>query len=266
MFHQLGYLRHNLSNTDFKRSTDRSISTEHRQSHELGVNTEPKITYSKNVGNDEISEEYTCNAIFRQPPRTFELGFQTDLVDTKRRVGYLDQELKVVVDDDDAIEEQRQEIITFRLPLETRTTEEIYETTITTETKQQSRQIEEIRSQTTKHDNVDTTFMKSETTEWTRPFGSTTPIDTKQQKGRTKSPEQLVEESYEVVSTLTKPRETNFVITSTTPGTTIIQTHADSSTTKLQSSEDDSSYCEEWTVTEAKRKQDGQTVRTIIDR
>jgi hypothetical protein len=35
---------------------------------------------------------------------------------------------------------------------------------------------------------------------------------------------------------------------------------------KPPSSEDDSSYCEEWTVTEAKRKHDGQTIKTIIDR
>ena len=69
------------------------ISTERRQSHELGVNTEPKIMYSKNVGNDERSEEYVCQTIYRRP-QTFESSFQTDLVDTKRHVGYLDQKLK----------------------------------------------------------------------------------------------------------------------------------------------------------------------------
>jgi hypothetical protein len=214
--------------------------------------------YSKNVGNDERSEEYICQTIYRRP-QTFESGFQTDLVDTKRRVGYLDQQLK----DEETIEEQRQQIITFRVPLETRTTEEIYETTVTTETKQNNRQIEEIRSQT-KHDNVDTTFMKSEITEWTRPLG--TPMATNQPKRQSKSPEQLIEESYEVVSTLAKPRDGDFLITSTSPRTTIIQTQTDSSAHKLQSSEDDSSYSEEWTVTEAKRKKDGQTVKTIIDR
>ncbi len=106
--------------------------------------------------------------------------------------------------------------------------------------------------------------MKSEITEWTKSLG--TPMSTKQSKRSSNSPEQLVEESYEVVSTLTKPRDKDVLIASTSPRTATIQTHADSSTTKLQSSEDDSSYCEEWTVTEAKRKQDGRTVKTIIDR
>jgi hypothetical protein len=188
--------------------------------------------YSKNVGDFDVrindqrtEEEYTCNILYHQP-RTF---------DTKRRVDYINNELKI--EDEEAIEEQRQEIITFRLPLETRTTEEIYEATITTETKQSNRQIEEIRTSK----NLDTTFVKNETTGIKR----------------SKTPEQLVEESYEVVSTLTKPRDGNFLVTS-----------SDLSTTKLQqqSSEDDSSYNEEWTVTEAKRKQDGQTVKTIIDR
>jgi hypothetical protein len=223
--------------------------------------------YSKNVGdfdvriNNEIMEEYTWNAIYRQP-RRFETGFQTDLFDTKRRVGYLDQELKIV--DEEAIEEQRQEIITFRLPLETITTEEIYETTITTETKQNNLQIEEIQSEK-KRNNFDRTSIKSETTEWTRSLDSS--IDNKQQpKRRSKSPEELIEELYEVVSTVTQPHEGEFLITSTTPRSTIIQKSANLSTTKLPSSEDDSSYSEEWTVTEAKRKRDGQTVQTIIDR
>ena len=256
MFHQLGYLRHNVSNTDMKRSTDRGICTERRQSHELGVNTEPKIMYSKNVGNDEQSEEYICHTIYRRP-QTFESGFQTDLLDTKRHVGYLDQQMKT--EDEEAIEEQRQEIITFRVPLETRTTEEIYETTVTTETKQNTRQVEERRTPP-KSENVDSSYMKSETTEWTRSLG------TKQSQRQSKSPEQLVEEAYEVVSTLTKPRDTDFLITSTSPRSTVVQTQTDASMTKFQSSEDDSSYSEEWTVTEAKRKKDGQTVKTIIDR
>lgn len=260
MFHQLGYLRHTQSNTDLKRSTDRGISTEIRSSHELGVNTEPKITYSKNVGNDERMDESMAWKTVHQRPRTFESGFQTDLVDTKRRVGYLDQESKRREgDDEEAIEEQRQEIITFRLPLETRTTEEIYETTVTTESKQKNRQIIEIRSQTNQ-DNKDT--KKSETTERTKPFS--TPI--RRQPRRSQSPEELVEESYEVLSTVIRQPEGNFLIASNNPRATIIQKYPESPSNKLQSSEDDSSYCEEWTVTEAKRKKDGQTVQTIIDR
>ena len=247
MFHQLGYLRHTLSNTDLKRSTDRGISTDYRASHDLGVNTEPKITYSKNVGNDERMEESSWKTTSRRA-RTFESGFQTDLVDTKRRVGYLDQESKSI--DEEAIEEQRQEVITFRVPLETRT-EEIYETTVTTETKQKNRQIIEIRNQSNAN-NKDTTLMKSETTE--------------RKPRRSQSPEELIEESYEILSTLVKPRDGNFLITSNSPRTTVIQKYPDSSPNKFQSSEDDSSYCEEWTVTEAKRKKDGQTVQTIIDR
>lgn len=257
MFHQLGYLRHTLSNTDLKRSTDRGISTDSRSSHDLGVNTEPKITYSKNVGNDERIEESSWKTT-SQRSRTFESGFQTDLVDTKRRVGYLDQESKVV--DEEAIEEQRQEVITFRVPLETRT-EEIYETTVTTETKQKNRQIIEIRNQSNAN-NKETTLMKSETTERTRPVGTLT----ERKPRRSQSPEELVEESYEILSTLVKPRDGKFLITSTSPRTTVIQKYPDASPNKFQSSEDDSSYCEEWTVTEAKRKKDGQTVQTIIDR
>lgn len=259
MFHQLGYLRHTLSNTDLKRSTDRAIATESRSSHDLGVNTEPKITYSKNVGNDERIDESSWKTTSRRT-RTFESGFQTDLVDTKRRVGYLDQESKVTAVDEEAIEEQRQEVITFRVPLETRT-EEIYETTVTTETKQKNRQIIEIRNQTNAN-NKETTSMKSEIIERTKPVGTSIEIKPR----RTQSPEELVEESYEVLSTLVKPRDGNFLVTSTSPRTTVIQNYSDSSPSKIQSSEDDSSYCEEWTVTEAKRKKDGQTVQTIIDR
>jgi hypothetical protein len=220
--------------------------------------------YSKTVGDFDvrINDERT---LYRQG-RTFESGcFQTDLFDTKRHVGYIDDKLKI--ENEDAIEEQRQEIITFRLPLESRTTEEIYETTITTETKQNNRQIEEIRN---KNNNFGTTFIKSETTEWTRPFGTTgikSSIDTKQQKKiRSNSPEQLIEESYEVVSTVKNSQDGNILVTSINPQSTIIEKYDDLSITKLPSSEDDSSYNEEWTVTEAKRKQDGQIVKTIIDR
>lgn len=185
-------------------------------------------------GHDENYEELTWYSSYKRP-QTIECGFQTDLFDTKRNVGYLDQELKI--DDEDMIEEQRQEIITFRLPLERRTTEEIFETTIVTETKQ-SNQIEEISR------------IQNETTE----------------KQRSSSPEQLVEESYEVVSTLTKPSDGSFLITATSPRTTIVKKIDQASPSKFQSSEDDSSYCEEWTVTESKRKQDGQTVSTTIER
>ncbi len=100
-----------------------------------------------------------------------------------------------------------------------------------------------------------------------------TSIDsTKQEKTRSHSPEELVEESYEVVSTLTKLHDVDFPLASSSPRSTTgssaatTQRYTDLSGGKLLSSEDDSSYCEEWTVTEAKRKQDGQTVKTIIDR
>jgi len=205
--------------------------------------------YSKTVGDFDVHID--DQRTFYRPSRTFESSFQTDLFDTKRHVGYIDNELKIK--DENIIEEQQQEIITFRLPLERQTTEEIYETIITTETKQNNRQIEEIQSEN-KLENFDRTFTKSETTEWTRPLDNTgikSTIDNKQQKKRSNSPEELIEESYEILSTLIKPRD---------------EKYADLSTTKLQSSEDDSSYSEEWIVTEAKRKQDGQTVKTIIDR
>ncbi|CAF0777396.1 unnamed protein product [Adineta steineri] len=240
IFHQLGYLRHNLSNTDIKRSTDRGITTERRQSRELAVNTEPRIMYSKDVGDYDVRvvndkhEAFTWNSLYGQTT-THESGFQTDLSDTKRHVGYINR------DDEDTIEEQRQEIITFRLPLESRTTEETYETTITTEIQENNRQIEEM-------------------------YETSITTDTKQQK-RANSPEELVEESYEIISTLAKPpQHGDFFLTSNTPQLTIIQTRPQSSINKLQSSEDDSSYCEEWTVTEAKRKQDGETIQTVIDR
>lgn len=210
--------------------------------------------YSKNVGDydvrikdDKIDEEYTWDISYRQPQK-FEIGFQTDLFDTKRHVGYIDKELKL--EDDDAIEEQRQEIITFRLPLEKRITEEIHETTITTEIKQNNRQIEEIHTQS-KPENFDRTIIKSETNEWTRSLGGNTGVKTTIKK-RSNSPEELVEEAYEIVSTLTKAQGGNKSV--------------DIVTNKIPSSEDDNSYCEEWTVTEAKCKQDGQTIKTIIDR
>jgi hypothetical protein len=261
--------------------------------------------YSKNVGDEEREREYAEHQEFtwtssygqrvpiQSQSTTYERGFQTDLHDTKREVGYIERPLKQY---EDSIEEQRQEIITFRLPQRSYepTTEETYETTITTEKqqnnqqfeetyeatvttekKQSNQQFEEIRSQT-KHEDVDTRFNKSEITEWTRSLGSgtiKTSIDsTKQEKTRSRSPEELVEESYEVVSTLTKPHDADFLITSSSPRSITIssaattQRYTDLSAGKLLSSEDDSSYCEEWTVTEAKRKQDGQTVKTIIDR
>jgi len=179
--------------------------------------------YSKNVGNDE----YPLKRTISRQVRTNDGGFQTDLVDTQRQVGYLDKEEEK--EEEDTIEEQRQEIITFRLPIETRTTEEIYETTVTTETRQNQ---EEIRTT----------------------------------KKPANSPEQLVEESYEVVSTVVRADDNDFLNDPSIPRTIITQRSADLSTTKLVSSEDDSSYAEEWTVTEAKRKEDGKTVKTIIDR
>jgi len=206
--------------------------------------------YSKDVGDFDVRinhEQSTWNSSYGRT-KTFERGFQTELFDTKRQVGYITHKLKT--EDEDAIEEQRQEIITFRLPLESFTTEETYETTITTETKQNNRQIEEIYETTITKDTKQPEEIASQTNT----------------QRRSNSPEELVEESYEVVSTLTKPRNGDFLITSTNPRSTIVQTHPHLSTTKVQSSEDDSSYCEEWTVTEAKRKQDGQTIKTIIDR
>jgi len=251
--------------------------------------------YSKDVGDFDVRigtdenekeyvehQEFTWNTLYgRQVPSqsqstTFERGFQTDLYDTKREVGYIERPLK---QHEDSIEEQRQEIITFRIPQQTYepTTEETYETTITTEKKQNNQQFEEIRSQM-KHDDVDNTIIKSEITEWTRSLGGSSSTmksstdNIKQEKTRSRSPEELVEESYEVISTLTKPHDEDFLITSTSPRSKMVssssttQRYVDLTAGKPPSSEDDSSYCEEWTVTEAKRKQDGQTVKTIIDR
>lgn len=197
VFHQLGHLRHTPSNTDIRRSTDRAISTDRQHFRELAVNTEPKIMYSKDVGDGDVRYRF----------RTFESGFQTDLFDTKRTVGYLD-------DQEDVVEEQRQEIITFRLPIEERTTEEIYETTITTEKKEN---LEEIRT-----------------------------------KRRSQSPEQLIEESYEVVSTVTKPKDGNILVTSTNPGVVQIQRFAERSTTTIGQSNE---VQEHWKVTDVRDQQ-----------
>ncbi|CAF1281668.1 unnamed protein product [Rotaria sordida] len=295
IFHQLGQLRHSVSNTESKRSTERSTTTERPQVYDLAINTEPKIMCSKEVGDFDVRtsgdahereysehQEYTWNTVYgRRTPlhsqrTTFERGFQTDLHDTKREVGYTGRSLK---QHEDVVEEQRQEIITFRLPkpsYET-TTEETYEAIVTTEKPPIKEKFEEIRSQI-KHDEIDTTMMKSELTEWTRSLGSTSSstmkssIDNIQQKQiRSHSPEDLVEESYEVISTVTKPFDTEYLVSSTSPRSTTTtatttQQYVDITSGKLPSSEDDSSYCEEWTVTEAKRKKDGQTVKTIIER
>lgn len=279
VFHQTGHLRHNVSNTDSKSSADRSTGTEYRQTYDLTVNTEPKPTYTKAVSGQGDRREFyeheerTWNTSYPQrvPSSTYERSFQTDLYDSKRDTEYITRPSR---QQEDSIEEQRQEIITFRLPQQAppTTTEEIYETTVTTE-----RQPTYQTSQT-KHEAVDTSFMKSETTEWTRSLGtsamtsSSSSSNIRQEQARSHSPEELVEESYEVISTLAKPRDADFLITSSSPrattasSTTTTQRYLDLSAGKTASSEDDSSYCEEWTVTEAKRKQDGQTIQTIIDR
>ncbi|CAF1460677.1 unnamed protein product [Adineta steineri] len=296
MFHKLGHLKHSVSNTETKRSTDRSTVTDRLSSRDLAVNTEPKIMYSKDVGDfdvrigddDESQREYTEHQEFtwnnlygRRAPlhsqsTTYERGFQTDLVDTQREVGYIEQSTK---HHEDSIEEQRQEIITFRLPktsVETKTTEETYVSTVMAESQKNNQQSEEIRSQT-KYDEADTTIIKSELTEWTRSLGGntmkTSTDSIRQDKTRSHSPEELVEESYEIVSTLTKPHDGEYAVnststrpTKTSSPTSTTHTYTDIHGGKAASSEDDSSYCEEWTVTEAKRKQDGQTVQTIIDR
>ena len=230
--------------------------------------------YSKDVGDYDVrreneryqfeEEEVTWRSLSKRPA-TFERGFQTDLSDTKRELGYIDHRAR---HDEDVVEEQRQEIITFRLPLVERTTEETYETTITTETKQNSRQIEETHTRP-KPTQMDTsTSMKSELTEWTRSLGSHGRISsTDQEKRRPKSPEELIEESYEVVSTLTKPKDGHFLVTGTSPRVASIQRSTNVSTSKLQSSEEDNSYREEWRVTDtAKAPSDGQTVKTAVDR
>lgn len=275
----MGHLRHSVSNTEPKRSTDRSTVTERQQLRDLAINTEPKITYSKAEGDFDVRigteeqesesyehQEWTWDSLQgRRPPVqtqkvTFDCGFQTDLRDTKREVGYIERQLST--QREDLVEEQRQEIITFRVPRKSTetTTEETYEAIITTEIPKTTDKFEEIRSQT-KYEDISTTNMKSEHTEWSKTFGSDTKKSTieikKQEDIRSRSPEELVEESYEIVSTIAKPVEADYVITSQ---------YNDFNSGKVPSSEDDSSYCEEWTVTEAKRKKDGQTVKTIIDR
>ena len=290
IFHQLGHLRNSVSNTDVKRSTDRSTVTERQQSRDLAVNTEPKIMYSKDVGDFDVrrNENQSDREFFEQQEITWstltgrrqplhshttmrsDQGLQTDLSDTTREVGYLVRPLK---SPEETIEEQRQEIITFRIPkqvapvLEPRT-EEIYETTIVTESHPTTCHFEQTK---TKTDSFDSTIIKSEMTEWTRSFGQATNLKSSMEtnqplKKRSQSPEDLVEESYEVVSTLTKPNESQFSVTTSRPTSSMTKQYVDLNAAKGASSEDDSSYCEEWTVTEAKRKQDGQTVRTIIDR
>ena len=290
IFHRLGHLRNSVSNTDSIRSTDRSTITERQPSRDLAMNTEAKIMYSKDVGDFDVrvtddqherhmveQQEFTWNTLYgRRAPlhsqsTTYEQGLQTDLRDTKRDVGYVARPTKAR---EETMEEQRQETISFRLPQRAAPetmTEETYESTVTTG----NRPYEEMRTQT-KHDNVDTTLIKSETTEWTRSLGSTalkSAMETSREQRllRSQSPEDLVEESYEVVSTVNKPEETAYLITSSRPKSTVGSSTTqryttDPSLSKPVSSEDDSSYCEEWTVTEAKRKQDGQTVKTIIDR
>ena len=256
VFHQTGHLRHNVSNTDSKRVTDRSMVTDQQQSYDLG---------DKREFMEQQETTWTTSYQQRAPTSTYERSFQTDLHDTKREVGYITRPSR---QQEESIEEQRQEIITFRLPQQPQpqiTTEETYETTVTTERQP-------------KHDAVDTTMITSETKEWTRSLGTSamksfsSSTSAHEEKARSRSPEELVEESYEVISTLTKPRDVDFLITSSTPRTTtassagMSQRYLDLSAGKTVSSEDDSSYCEEWTVTEAKRKHDGQTVQTIIDR
>ena len=290
----MGHLRHNLSNTDFKRSTDRSTATERRQSHDLAVNTESKLMCSKNVGDFDVRfgddrnqeeyvehQEFTWNNIYGRcmplhSQRTkSETGFQTDLHDTRREVGYIERPLK---QHEDSIEEQRHEIITFRLPRQSHepTTEETYEAIVQRETLEHNQELKEIRSQI-KSDNVDTSMIKSSITEGTRILDSTVEKSsrdlTKQDKTRSYSPEELVEESYEVISTLAKSPASEYLITTSTyprsahtSAMSATQHRTDVISGRPSSSEDDSSYCEEWTVTEAKRKQDGQTVKTIIDR
>lgn len=251
----MGTLRHSVSNTEIKRSTDRSTVTERHAARDSAINTEPKIMYSKDVGDFDVrvndtekessffeQQEITWNTLVgRRTPLhsqsiTFDQGLQTDLFDTKREVGYV-----------------------VRPPPTTETTtEETYETTVTT------RMTGPVVHRSYEDDQ---TMMKSEISEWTRSLGTQNFRTTEQR--RSQSPEDVVEESYEVVSTLTKPQESEFLIPSTQPKSILkksTQQTVETTSSKQLSSEDDSSYCEEWTVTEAKRKQDGQTVKTIIDR
>ncbi|CAF0943841.1 unnamed protein product, partial [Didymodactylos carnosus] len=359
IFYQLGHYRHALSNTDLKRSTDRSTLTDLRPSRDLGINTEPKIMYSKDVGDFDVrvkeneqesryTEEITWNKLVGAEPlqrslhdlssrtfgtqsdtqRTSDRSLMTDLYDTKRDVGYTEYVRRTSpASSEDTVQEQRQEIITFRIPGKDHLyfveeppvpredlTEETYEQISTTTTETRRRQIEEmmtkqkqlqrqdeetrrLKTQTqgdTRKYEPGMTIVSSEYSEWSRPFGisttSTTTSSSKQQQTserRSNSPEDLVEESYEVVQTITKPPtdfkttsafspfgiqsgshyttvDTDTVNRSRTVNSALIKTRGQD--IKPASSEDDSSFYEEWTVTEAKRKQDGQTVKTIIDR
>ena len=282
IFHQLGHLRHSLSNTDNKRSTDRSTLTERRQSHDLAVNTEPKIMYSKDVGDFDVRhgderrfvqhEEYTYSSLHNRPTM-LERGFQTELFDTHRDVGYVERQR--LLQQEETVDEQLHELLTIRLPVEQLTTEEIYETTITTETTENNRQYEEIRiippPPPVEIIDETTTTMKSELIEWTRSMGShgrPPPPNYSQhpEKQRSTTPEELVEESYEVVSTCASATDGSFLITSASPRATVMQRYGEPSTSKVELSEEDGSYREEWTVTDAKHQHDGQTVKTIIDR
>jgi hypothetical protein len=243
MFHQLGHLRHNVCNTDVRRSTDRATLTERQLSRELAVNTEPKIMYSKDVGDFDVrqtdernmSDDVQTSSAWRSysaRTNTLDCGLQTDLFDTQRDVGYVNH--RMTHDQDDLIEEQRQEIITFHLPLEERTTEEIYETTITTETRENHQKIEEIRRQL--------------------------PIDRQQRCSN--SPETLVEESYEVVSTIVNPSIEYILDTSTSPHSTRKQRYANLSTSTLPIHDHGSAYSDESSVINGHDQQDESPAST----
>lgn len=83
-FNLLGNFRNVMSNTEVRRSTDRSTFTDRHPSRDLAINTEPKITYSKDVGDFDVRYQFD-----RRPSREF--GLQTDLVDTRRTLGYMDE-------------------------------------------------------------------------------------------------------------------------------------------------------------------------------
>jgi hypothetical protein len=232
MFHQLGHLRHSLANTEIRRATDRSTLTERRPSRDLAINTEPKITYSKDVGDFDVRrqlvehDERSWQSYLHQPV-TSERALQTELFDTKRDVGYIDDAL---------VEEQRQEILTFRLPLKHVTTEEIYETTVTTENKQSHREVEELH--------------KRVAAEQSYAHERVIPIDVSECRSRS-APEELIEECYEVVSTVSQPL-----------ASTSVQRYADLCTTTLDSHEDLTSFHDEWTLSEGQRPLE----TTMIDR
>ena len=233
--------------------------------------------YSKDVGDFDVrvnsneqqreyheEQEFTWSTLHggrRAPSSTHERTIQTGLIDSQREVAHVPRPSK---QREETVEELRQELITFRLPPQS--TEESYETTVIRDARPSSRQFDEMRKQT-QYEEVDTTIVKSEMTEWTRSLGGgsvglqSSLHSPSHVAARPRTPEELVEESYEVVSTLTQPSDVDLMGKSSSARGTLT-----SSTQKAPSSEDESSYCEEWTVTEAKRKQDGQTVKTIIDR